>query len=211
MVRVSLFERIKTIFDLVFSEPFFITLFVMLLLIIIILLLNVKYKSKAPKYVIIIICTGVLVLMFARYGKYILSLNDSIVDKFFRAMYFPNVVVYVSMLVVSLLLFTYVFIDNRISKYVKITSASFFFIVWFLFVIVMDTIKENKLSFYEVTELYANTTVMVLVQATMFFFVVWCFIVILDIVIRNLVIKMDKGGRLDSFLTKDDENDKNSL
>lgn len=196
MTNISFGNRIKTIFDLVMSQSFFVTLFVILVLTVAILVVNIKIKSKAPKYMSIIACTGVGALVLARYGKYVLSLNDSIVDKFFRAAYFPNVVVYLSMLIITVLLLAYVLIDNRFTIYTKICTFLCFFITWFLFVLVVDTVKKEKLNFYEVKELYANKDVMVVLQASMFVFIIWSAIVIVDIVVRKLAHKMDEKRQL---------------
>ena len=75
MANVPLSERIKTIFDLAVSESFFITLFVIFLLTIIALVVNTKVKSRAPKYMTAIAYSGIAILLLARYGKYMLSLN----------------------------------------------------------------------------------------------------------------------------------------
>lgn len=196
MANISFGNRIKTIFDLVVSQSFFITLFVILVLTVTILVVNIKIKSKAPKYISIIACAGVGALVFARYGKYVLSLNDSIVDKFFRAAYFPNVVVYLSMLIITVLLLAYVMIDDRFTIYTKICTFLCFFITWFLFILVVDTVKKEKLNFYEVKELYANKDVTVVLQASMFVFIIWSAIVIGDIVVRKLAHRMDEKEKM---------------
>lgn len=204
MANISLLKRLTTIFNLVISKSFFVTLFVILFLTIVILTINIKWKSKAPKYAAAIAYIGMAVLVLARYSKYVLSLNDSIVDKFFRAMYFPNLVVYSSMLIVTILLLTFTILDEKFSLFSRICNYSCFFVIWFLFILVIDTIKQEKLNFYEVTEIYANSTVMILLQASMCIFAVWCGVIIVDLIVRKLSSKMDKNKK---FLDEADLND----
>lgn len=196
MANISLFKRLSIIFNLILSQSFFITLFIILVLTIVILTINIKWKSRAPKYVAAIAYLGTAVLALARYSKYVLSLNDSVVDKFFRAMYFPNMVVYLSMLIITLLLLAFTIIDEKFSLFSRICNYSCFFIIWFLFVLVIDTIKQAGLNFYEVVELYANSTVMILLQASMCVFAVWCGVIIVDLIVRKLSSKMDEKDRL---------------
>ena len=196
MVNVSFFERIKTIFDLIFSESFFVTLLIILILTVTVLIINIRVKSKAPKYAVAIVYSGLAILVLVRYGHYVISLNDSIVDKFFRAMYFPNIVVYLSMLIITVLLLILTIINNKYLKFTRICSFLCFFSIWFLFVLTIDTVKADGLNFYEISELYANGTVMILLQASMATFGVWCMIMIIDIIVRKLSDRMDKKGQI---------------
>ena len=196
MINISFFDRIKTIFDLIFSESFFVTLFVILILTVTVLIINMRVKSKAPKYAIAIVYSGLAILVLARYGHYVVSLNDSIVDKFFRAMYFPNIVVYLSMLIITVLLLALNIINNKYLKFTKVSSFLCFFFIWFLFVLTIDTVKAEGLNFYEISELYANGTVMILLQASMATFGVWCMIMIIDIIVRKLSDRMDKKDKM---------------
>lgn len=191
MANISLFERLKTIISLIKSQSFFVTLFIILLLTIVVLVVNMRVKSKAPKYAAAITYSGLAILILARYGNYIFSLNDSIVDKFFRAMYFPNIVVYISMLVLTILFLITIIIDKKYLTFTKITSIFCFFVVWFLFVLTVDSVKTEGLSFYEVTEIYSNSTIMILMQASMCVFGLWCGVFISDLIIRKLSEKID--------------------
>ena len=192
MANIPLTERIKTIIDLAVSQSFFITLFVIFLLTIVALIINTRVKSRAPKYMVAIAYTGIAILLLARYGKYMLSLNDSIVDKFFRAMYFPNIVVYIAMLVLTILFIVMTVLNDKYLMYTKICNFLCFVVIWFLFVLTVDSVKREGLSFYEVTDIYANGTIMILMQASMCIFFIWCAILISDAIVRRISEKMEK-------------------
>ena len=185
MASIPILGRLKTIGNLIASQSFFVTLFVILVLTLIVLLINIKVKSKAPKYVAAIVYFGLAVLVLARYGHYVLTLNDSIVEKFFKAMYFPNLVVYLSMLIISLLLMVANIMDKRFSVFARIINSVSFFLIWFLFILLVDSVKKLGLNFYDVKDLYSNRTVMILLQASMFIFAVWVGVVLIDLIESN--------------------------
>ena len=191
MASIPILGRLKTIGNLIASQSFFVTLFVILVLTLIVLLINIKVKTKAPKYVAAIVYFGLAVLVLARYGHYVLTLNDSIVEKFFKAMYFPNLVVYLSMLIISLLLMVANIMDKRFSVFARIINSVSFFLIWFLFILLVDSVKKLGLNFYDVKDLYSNRTVMILLQASMFIFAVWVGVVLIDLIVRRIADKMD--------------------
>ena len=191
MASIPFLSRLKTIGNLIVSQSFFVTLFVILVLTLIVLFINIKVKSKAPRYVAAIVYFGLALLVLARYGHYVLTFNDSIVEKVFKAMYFPNMVVYLSMLTISLLLMVANIVDERFSVFSKIINTVSFFLIWFLFILVIDSVKKFGLNFYEVKELYSNRTVMVLLQASMSIFVVWLSSVSIDLIVRKIADRMD--------------------
>ena len=199
MASVSFLGRFKAIGNLIASQSFFVTLFVILVLTLIILLINIKVKSKAPRYAAAIVYFGLAVLVIARYGHYVLTLNDSIVEKFFKAMYFPNLVVYLSVLIISLLLMIANIIDERFSVFAKIINTVSFFLIWFLFILVVDSVKKAGLNFYDVKDLYSDKTVMVLLQASMSIFAVWIGSVLIDVIVRKIADKMDNKAKLNKI------------
>lgn len=195
MREFSLWDRIKTIFDTIFSSSFFITLLVIIILTIVILVINVKIKSKAPRYASIICYALLMILVFARYGNYAFSMNDSVVEKFFTAMYFPNLVVYLSMLLISLLLLAINFINPHYSKVTKICNIFCFIIIWFFSILILDVAKGENISFYEVEEVYSNETLMILLQASMCIFFVWVGILLMNLAVRKIAGKLDSKDK----------------
>ena len=203
MVDISFGERFKIIADLIKSQSFFLTLFAILILTVIALIINFKVKSKAPRYIAAISYLGLAILVLARYGKYVLSFNDSIVEKVFKAMYFPNLPVYFSILVASILLLLVMVIDKRFSIVTKITNVVCFCSIWFFFVLTVDLVKKENIDFLEVTQVYGNKAVMTLLQASTSIFVIWLGIILIDLLVRKLDNKTKKSN---DTITKETDN-----
>lgn len=195
MTDFSTTQRLQTIFDTIFSSSFFISLSVILVLTLIMFIVNTKIKSKAPRIISVISYILLMILVLARYGNYVLSINDSIVEKFFKAMYFPNLVVYVAMLIITILLIIINFLTTKYSQITKICNIFCFSIIWFLFVLVLDVAKKESINIYEIEEIYNNSTLMILLQASMAIFCIWLGLLITNFVIRKLSDKLDEGQR----------------
>ncbi len=199
----TLGERLKTIFETIISSSFFITLLVILLFTITILIINAKVKSKAPKIIAISSYILLMILVLARYGGYVLAINDSVVDKFFKAMYFPNLVVYLSMLLISLLLLALNFVDTHYTQMTKLFNIICFSLIWFFFVLVLDSAKSYGINIYEITDIYSNSTMMILLQASMCIFFVWLGILIMNFVVRKLTYKLDNKPKSNEYDVND--------
>ena len=192
MSDITFGTRVKTIFDLIGSQSFFLTLFAIAVFTILMIIINYRIQSKAPKIVALILYIGLIILILLRYGNYVASFNDSVVEKVFKAVYFPNVVVYACMLIISLLLLAVTFVDVRFTKVTKICNTACFCTIWFLFVLFLDTVKKAEINFYEITEVYSNATVMIILQTSMWIFIVWLVIFLMDFVVRLLADKNKK-------------------
>ena len=199
----TLSERIKTIFETIISSSFFITLLVILVFTITILIINAKVKSKAPKIIAIASYILLMILVLARYGGYVLAINDSVVDKFFKAMYFPNLVVYLSMLLISLLLLALNFVDTHYTQITKLFNIICFALIWFFFVLVLDSAKNYGINIYEITDIYSNSTMMILLQASMCVFFIWLGILIMNFVVRKLTYKLDNKPKSNEYNMND--------
>lgn len=191
MIEISFLDRVKTIFEMIFSSTFFISLLVIIVLTIIILVINSKVKSKIPKYLSILAYLLITAFVLIKYGSYVLSINDSVVDKFFSAMYFPNLVVYLSMLIITVLLLTITFINKNYSTVTKICNVFCFSLIWFFFVLILDVVKSEGINVYEVTEVYADEGLMILLQASMYVFFVWMGILVMNFAVRKISGKLD--------------------
>lgn len=191
MAEISFFDRIKTIFEMIFSSTFFISLFVIIILTIIVLIVNSKVNSKIPKYCTIAGYLIIIIFTLYKYGSYIFSINDSVVEEFFSAIYFPNLVVYIAMLIITLLLLTITFINKNYSRITKIGNIFSFSLIWLLFVLILDVVKTNEINVYDITEVYSNSTLLILLQASMYIFIIWIGILLMNLAVRKISQKLD--------------------
>lgn len=101
------------------------------------------------------------------------------------AIYFPNLITYVCMVVIMSLLMIITIISKKIKKFIKISTIFVFTVIEFLFILTIDLISKSNINLFDKTILYSNQTLMILIQASMAIFA--CFI---GLLIINLVINL---------------------
>ena len=192
MTDYSFGERLIKIFELITSSTFFISLLVIIVLTIIILVINSKVKSKVPRYLAAFAYILIMVYVLVKYGAYVLSLNDSLVEKLFKAMYFPNLITYVCMLIITIFILIITFINKKYSIVLKIGNILCFCLIWFFFILILDTVKSAGINIYETTEVYSNEALMILLQASMYIFFIWMGILLIDLIVKKILAALEK-------------------
>ena len=86
-MNYNVFDRLKILFDLITSSPFFIALIVIFLLTTFVLVLYKKLKNKVLKYVVAINYFIICLMIVIKYSKTILTLSDNLVDQIFTFFY----------------------------------------------------------------------------------------------------------------------------
>ena len=191
MSDYSFIERIKTIFDMVSSSSFFIALFIILVLAALVLILNNKLKNKIAKYLILISYALIIILVIYKYSKYISNLNDSFVNKIFSLMYFPNIISYICMLIISILVIIRTFVKKDYDKVLKIGNILCFSGIEFLFVLVLEIVKDGNIDIYSISSVYANEKLLILLQASSGVFFVWMGILLFYYIVEKLAVKAE--------------------
>ena len=145
MVEFTLLEKVKTIFSLIFSSPLFLVLLFGLILIII----DIKFISKQDKttkwlYTFIsIIIIGILIYM---YYDSILEIFNTISKNIVTMIYFPSVLNYIIMLVISLGILIYNLANKKIKSNIRVYNSIVFIANMYLFFLILDEIDNNEVD-----------------------------------------------------------------
>ena len=112
MADLSIVEKIKLLFNTAISTPFFIFYAVVGVLLVIFMVIDIKKHRKFSK--IIYIVSGIFLITFfiIKYFNVILKLIDSFIEIILKALYFPNLGIYIIMLIITNVTFIY----NMLSK-----------------------------------------------------------------------------------------------
>lgn len=186
MADISLIERISKIFDVIFSSSFFVALLIIIILTIVLLVINKRSNSLFPKIIAALGYLLIALYIITRYGVYFFEVNDSFVDKVFSAMYFPNLITYISMLVITVIVLINSFISKKHTNIIKIGNIICFSMIWFLLILVLDVVKTNEIDVYDVKSIYSNETLMVILQASMYIFFIWMGFLFINYVVNKI-------------------------
>lgn len=190
MQDLTISERLNALIDVIFSSPFFIILFSFMVLTAITFTVYSATKSKASKIILTISYALSLSFLLIKYGKLILELFDTFIDQIFVAIYFPNLITYVCMVVITSLLMIATIISKKFKKFIRICNILAFTIIEFLFVLTIDLISKSNISLFDKTILYSNQTLMILIQASMAVFACWVGLLIVNLVISLVNLKV---------------------
>lgn len=185
MVEFTLLEKIRTIFNLIFSSPLFLVLLFGLVLIII----DIKFISKKDgktKKIYSILSLLVIGILISMYYDSLLVLLDSISKNIVSLIYFPTVLEYIIMLIISLIILIYSLVSKKISSNIKMFNALAFISNSYIFFLILDEIENSKVDLSSKISIYTNDHLMILFEISLGIFIIWMVILILIKIIKML-------------------------
>lgn len=201
MLQLTLFEKLKVLFDLILGSPFFIFLFIFTILVFIILLDSKNYKRKKIKRYIFGIYLLVFVAVIIKYHSSFLSILDYLMNNIFVIFYFPNIAVYAFMIIIINIIMLKSLFSNE-DKLLRVINIAFYSFIMYLMLLIIYTITTNQLNVYDQISLYSNQNTLVLIEISNILFVVW---MVLMLVNKLLNFFETRGIRIKSRFIKDNE------
>lgn len=201
MIRLSLIERLETIFEVIknSNEALYIipiVSFVTLLLIIFGLI-----KKHFIKYICAVIYIIGLGILGYFYHEPLFNMLDYLVENIVSNILFPNLAVYGFVLLVINIIMLISILSNKVSGLVKSFNTLCFAIMQLLLFFTVKLIIENNINVYEKLNVYTNQELLVLIEFSMAVFVIWMVLLILIKVINCLVNVVERKGINYSFTT----------
>ena len=186
MENYNLLHRIGKIFGLITSSTFFITLFVIIVLTVALVIINSKVKIKLPKILAGVGYLIIVVFVFIKYGSAFNGLQDTFTNKAFSSFYFPNLITYISIVLISIFVIILNFLSKTKTIVFKVISIISFGTIMSLFVIILDIVIKKEIDINSAKSIYENTDLMILIQASTFVFFIWMVIELIDYFSKKL-------------------------
>ena len=170
---MSIIDKIKLIWNTIVNsrEIKFIIPFLGIILTVVILSFffnQAKYR-KIYLLVYVFIITALMIVYFNPMSKLITHFLDTVVN----GLLFPNLALYMGILVVvNVILIVTVFNDN-LSKFLKGINLSFFGLIQLLLVFIIKNIVNNNIDITKRLTSDTNIQLLILVEASIFVFVLW--------------------------------------
>lgn len=176
---LGLFDKMKIIFQLLFSSFMSIEIVLFFLLLFLLLVFNVKIKNKlVPIILSIFLVIGIIVFCFV-FSSYAITCLDSFIMKIMDYYYFPSTIVYffIFLFMVSVCFIT--MFSKKMKPMKKVFNYCCSIIVLLLFSMFIVLAVYSKIDFADTVALYQNNQILTLVQVSnlivLFWFVVSCF------------------------------------
>lgn len=172
-MELSLFEKMKMIFELLFSSFMFLELFLLFLLLFLLGVVNIKANNKIlPIFLTVIF--GVSILGFVIYhSTYVAMCIDTFIMKIMDYYYFPSTVVFFFLFFIAVLIFIYTLFSKKLLLWKKIFNYGIMSIIFLFFSMFVGSANLNHVDLADTVSLYQHDQVLSIVQLSNLVFLCW--------------------------------------
>lgn len=198
MADLSIVEKIKLFFNTAVSTPFFIIYALLGLILIVFMIIDIKKHKRFSKIIYIVSGLFLITFFLIKYFNIIVKVFDSFIEILLKALYFPNLGIYIIMLIIINGSFIYHIINRNVYKSSKIICSVFTVLIDFLFIMIVGIISSEKIDITSEVKLYSDVTILTLLQISMALFA--SLYMLLGLVkISHKLRKYDKSTTVNTF------------
>lgn len=177
-MAVSFLEKFDLVFRNTFSSFLGIETLAIALLLFLFLVLNISRKSTVVKVGMFLIIVGFLFGVAYLNRSYTIFSIDYLIKVIMNYIYFPSTLVYFIIIVLSAVFIISSNFSKRMPPLKKWLDAIFFTVIYFLFFNFIIVVFNNKLDLTDKVGLYADKTVLSIIQLSNLFFVAWLIVLL---------------------------------
>ena len=160
---LNLFERIVTFIQMPFQSFLSIELLLIFVILYIFLIYNLKRKNKKVKYALAGLLIFFFFLLVFYYFDDMMTVFSETIKPFFRAFYFPNIIFYNLVALISLVILIYTMFKENTSKLNKIFTYTFTLLHLFLYTLFVSMAITNNISLVNQASIYRHDEMFVIV------------------------------------------------
>ena len=134
----SLVEKINILMNIISSSTLFLICSIIGIILLIFFIICIIRNKKINKTVFILISLLIGLILLINYGTIILNILDAIIDSVFIALYFPSLPIYVSVLLISNIMFVISIFNKKFNKLKKIINLINCILLDFLLILIID-------------------------------------------------------------------------
>ena len=185
MSPLSLMTKLQTVFDLITSRNLYLMILAVVVVLTIIFITTNGSNRKQSKRTYILLYLAGFIFIALEYGSSFMTLVDYAINEVFITYYFPNIVIYLIMLIITNVVFFKTIFDGKADFKLKVINSTAFAIIMYLFILAISSINNLNLDVFNITELYSSNAVRSLLELSMFIFVFWMVVLIIYHLIRK--------------------------
>lgn len=189
--KYTLFECIGKVINVIYKYPFSIFLLGLIVFTLLIIIFNKRIKSEAFKYIAILSWIAVAILMGVKYSMSVKFLEQTLKSKTFTAIYFPNVVTYIFMLLISIYLFFFAMVKKEKSSIIKLINYTCFGLLGVNLILILREVFKNEITIYDPLTIFKYETLQVLIQTSTWIFILWILALLINYLAKKTTNKLD--------------------
>ena len=185
MKDLSLITKLQTVFNLITSKNLYLMILVLIIfLTILFITTNGSNRKQSKKAYILLYLAGFIFIAF-QYGSSILTLFDYAINEVFITYYFPNIVIYLLMLIITNIILWKTIFNDKVNFKLKVINSTAFAIIMYLFILAVSSINNLNLNVFNITELYSSNDVRSIMELSTLIFTFWIIILAIYHLIRK--------------------------
>ena len=189
MSPLSLITKLQTVFDFIISRNLYLMILAVLVFLTIIFITTNGSNRKQSKKTYIILYLAFFAFIGIQYGESIVTVLDYAVNEIFYTYYFPNIVIYLIMLIVTNVILWKTIFSEKNDKKLKIINSCAFSIIVYLFILGISAINNLNLDIFNITELYSSNQVRSILELSMLIFTFWIVLLVIYHLIKKFQYK----------------------
>ena len=185
MSPLSLITKLQTVFDLITSKNLYLMILAIIVFFTIIFITTNSSNKKQSKRTYILLYLAGFIFIALEYGSSFMTLLDYAINEVFITYYFPNIVIYLIMLIITNIILWKTIFNDKIDFKLKVINSSVFAIIMYLFILAISSINELDLNVFNITELYSSNSVRSILELSMCISIFWIIVLLKYHLIRK--------------------------
>ena len=193
MIQLSLIEQIKILISIIKNSKEIKYILPIIIGLGLVLIISCIINKKLIKALYIILYTIVISTLIYLYHEPLLKLVDYLIENIVNNLLFPNLAVYIFILLIVNIIIITTLLSSKIKLYIKNINITFFLLMQFLLFFIVNIIINNNINVYEKLTIYSNQNLLVLIEISMGIFLVWMLLLSIIKIINILIKKVENN------------------
>lgn len=212
MIHTSILDQIILFFNIFMKQTNkYIILGITIGIILLFILANKFKNKKITKVICFIIYVSIFGYLIYMYQGEILNLLDYLMDNLVRLLLFPNLAIYILVLVIVNIFIIKSTFSNKDSNLQKIINIIYFGLFNILFYLIVNNIITNQINVYEQLDIYTNQELLNLIVLNMKIFVIWLFTILIIKFINHISSRVEIRKHANKYLNLEQVDDNYGL
>ena len=199
MSPVSLNEKLNIIWSVISSSPLYIVFFLAIAVLIYLFSTTNNANRKQSKKTYFLIYSAFFIYLIIQYGGSFGTLVDYAVNQVFIGYYFPNIVIYIMILLIATIITLVSIFSKKVSRVIKILNSIIYGLLVYFLVLVLSLVNSLKVNVFDLTALYSSEKVRSLLEFSMFLFVTWVLVLVAFHFVRKFQEKKTKTEEFTNY------------
>ena len=185
MVDTTIFNKLNLIYQFLIDN----SLILLIMLLMVVIILDLIYGNNKKNTKVLYIITIVLILIFIglMYYKPVLNIFDTYITNIVKITYFPSIIDYVSMILITIIL--QIYSSTKKEGFIKHFNLWIGFIIEILFITNIIAMNNISVDLSTLTSIYENDLLLSIFQVTGLIFVIW---IVINIFVFIISLYLDK-------------------